>query len=133
MPKLSHFREKEYYYFSGKVSELCRSLAFAGIAVIWIFKADKTGMTIDEKLLLPLIFFVATLAFDLFHYLWGTLIWGFFVRKEEKKLKDVATEDPDLEAPAWFNWPTNIFFYLKAILVIIGYVFLFIHLVKIIA
>jgi hypothetical protein len=89
MPKLSHFREKEYYYFSGKASELCRNLAFAGIAIIWIFKVDKTGMSIDKKLILPLISFVATLAFDLFQYLWGTIIWGFFVRKQEKNLKDV--------------------------------------------
>jgi len=132
MPKLSHFREKEYYYFSGKVSELCRNLAFAGIAIIWIFKTDKTGITIDKELILPLIVFVATLTFDLFQYLWGTIIWGCFVRQQEKKLKDVATEDPELEAPAWFNWPTNIFFYLKTILVITGYTLLFIHLVKII-
>jgi hypothetical protein len=132
MPKLSHFREKEYYYFSGKASELCRNLAFAGIAIIWIFKVDKTGMSIDKKLILPLISFVATLAFDLFQYIWGTIIWGFFVRKQEKNLKDVATEDPELEAPAWYNWPTNIFFYLKAVSVIIGYILLFIHLVKVI-
>jgi hypothetical protein len=83
--------------------------------------------------MLPLIFFVATLSFSLLQYLWGTMIWGYFTRKEEKKLTDVANEDPELEAPAWYNWPTNTFFCLKTISVIIGYILLFIHLVKIIA
>ncbi|MDQ1354409.1 MAG: hypothetical protein QG657_4718 [Acidobacteriota bacterium] len=133
MPKLSHFREKEYNYFSGKVSELIHNLSFAGIAIIWIFKTDQTGITIDKEFILPLISFIASLAFGLFHYLWGTIIWGYFTRKAEKKLTDVATEDPELKAPAWYNWPTNTFFCLKTIFLTIGYILLFRHLVRYIA
>jgi hypothetical protein len=32
--------QKDSYEFSGKASEISRQLAFAAIAVIWLFKTD---------------------------------------------------------------------------------------------
>ena len=38
--KLSDYRET-YYEFSGKASDVTRQLAFAGIAIVWIFKIEE--------------------------------------------------------------------------------------------
>jgi hypothetical protein len=130
MPKLSKFRES-YDYYSGKLSEIGRNLAFAGIAVIWIFKKNDSSLTIDEKLVLPLLLFVITLTFDFLHYSWATIIWGYFTRSEEKKLTNAAVEDPNLVAPAWYNWPSIFFFASKSLSIILGYIFLFCYLIKI--
>jgi hypothetical protein len=63
------------------------------------------------------------LFFDLLHYIYGTIIWGCFRRKEEKKGKEpesVVTAQP------WFNWPSITLFSLKLLLVVAGFFFVFI-------
>ena len=42
MPTLKDYRA-DFYTFTGKASDITRQLAFAGIALIWIFKTDRTG------------------------------------------------------------------------------------------
>ncbi|MCJ7484248.1 MAG: hypothetical protein MUO31_14945 [Thermodesulfovibrionales bacterium] len=143
MLKLSEWRKDHYYYFSGKASELARNHSFAGIAIIWIFKTvNGVHFGLPKKLFYPIIFFALSILIDLFQYVWGTIIWGYFTRKEEKKIerkikelksKNVISnieQDPDIDAPRWYNWPTNTFFTLKIILVVIGYFFLFQFLIE---
>ena len=48
----------------------------------------------------------------------GTIIWFMYFRRKEKagiKLGD------EFEAPAWFNIPTWIFFYLKSTSMLVAY------------
>ena len=78
---------KDFYEFSGKASDITRQLAFAAIAVIWLFKTDApTGeITIPPALILPGILIVASLAADLLQYVAASLIWGGYSYYLERK------------------------------------------------
>ncbi len=87
--KLSEYRET-YYEFSDKASAAARQLAFAGIAVIWIFRIEQeAGVGIEPDLLLPLALLALSLAFDLLQYITATFVWGLFQWHQERKLENV--------------------------------------------
>jgi hypothetical protein len=119
--KLKDFRH-DYYEASATASARVRNLAFAGIAIVWVFKAGEgVASAIPSPLIFPLILFAATLTLDLFQYLSGTLVWGAFHRLKEK---NGIEEEADIDAPRWSNWPALGFFWAKAVAVIGGYAYL---------
>jgi hypothetical protein len=121
--KLSEYR-KEYYSLSAKASDVARQLAFAGIALIWIFKQDARPFPIIPRpLLLPSLLLAAALAADLLHYITATCIWGNFQWRKEKNKKQ-EEPDPELKAPRFYNWPALILFCLKLIFVAAAYCFI---------
>ena len=63
---LQDYRD-DFYTYSGKASDISRQLAFAGIAIIWIFKkkVPATGLTVPSELILPGILIVLALGVDL--------------------------------------------------------------------
>lgn len=112
-----------YYDSSGQLSDNCRKLAFAGIAVIWIFKQEDGGIYIlSTKLLWALFLVVSCLSFDLLQYIYKTVAWGIYHRKRE--LKD-SKSDREFLAPCWINWPAICFLGLKVISIIIAYIYIF--------
>jgi hypothetical protein len=112
--------KRDYQEFSGKLSDNARKLAFAGIAIVWIFKQEKESIFILPHLLkLAMLMFVITLSFDLLQYIYQTLTWGIFHRHFEKKL---PSEDSELMAPEYLNWPAIFFFWSKVIALTAGYV-----------
>lgn len=86
--KLKDARDN-YYFYTGKASELVRQLGLAGIAVIWLFKKEVAGVPkIPEELLLPLVLIVLGLALDLLQYVSASIIWGVFQRWKEKRVEE---------------------------------------------
>jgi hypothetical protein len=119
--KLSDYK-KDYDALTGKASDVARHLSFAGIAIVWIFKSGEGPETsLPKLLLLGLGLFAASLFFDLLHYVIASVVWGNFHRKQEKQLTNPA-DDPDLTAPAYYNWPAICLFGLKLVAVLAGYV-----------
>jgi len=103
--KLADYRA-DFYIFSGKASDLCRQLAFAGIALIWVFRANGlNGPTLPDTLTWPAALIVLALTFDLAHYLVASCIWRWFYRTKEKakvsESDDTIYHDPALETPIW--------------------------------
>ena len=81
--------KRDYYDFSGKASDVARSVAFAGVAIVWIFRVSGSdGPKPPGSLLLPLALLAAGLGLDLLHYIWGAATWGLFHRYHESKLGD---------------------------------------------
>lgn len=116
--KLSEFKE-DYYYFTGKLSDINRQIAFAGIALIWVFKKGKElDFQIDDELILPAILIVSALAFDIFQYIYQSITWSIFYTIKNRKYK---TEDKKLESPECLNYPAWFFFSVKVILVLVAY------------
>ncbi len=112
-----------YYWYTEKASDVARTLAFAGIALIWIFKVGDSGTPrIPHRLLPPTFFLAGSLILDLLQYVVASILWGGFHRFKEKTIP--AGEDPEFEAPAWMNWPAILFFYGKLILVALGFLLL---------
>lgn len=121
--KLCEYK-KDYQWFSGKTSDVVRQLAFAGIAIIWIFKQDgKPLPAIPRELLWPTIFLALSLAADLLQYVSATIIWGSFHCYHEKK----NSGDRDIKASTKLNWPTNILFYTKIFFVVFAYALMILY------
>ncbi len=115
-----------YEYFSGKASEIARTLSLSGIAIIWVLRETSSSAPfLSPALYWPGIFFVGALSADLLHYVYGAIVWGVFHRRQE--LRGLA-RDAEFKAPRWVNWPTFTFFSLKLLLVGIGYALLLVHL-----
>ena len=119
--KLKDCRDS-YYDYSKKASEILRYLGFAGIALIWMFRVEKAGVTtVPVALVWPAILLVSGLTLDLFQYVYGTIAWGTYHRMMEKR---DTPEDKEFEAPRWLNWPTNAFFTLKIPAIAVAYILL---------
>lgn len=118
--KLSDYRQT-YYEFSGKLSDVARHLAFAGIALVWLFRIQEDHVPkIPKELILPAITLALTLAFDLLHYLSGSVVWGIFQWYQERQLTDLS-ENPDLDSSSILKWPQFTFFVLKIVTVTLSY------------
>lgn len=117
---------EDYYWFSGKTSDVTRQLSFAGIAIIWIFKTmDATVILLPKEFILPLFWFVISLASDLLQYVSSTIIWGVLHRHIEIKK---IPEDENFEVNQYLNWPSIGFFWVKVLSVCIGYLLIIIYL-----
>ncbi|MDH5911032.1 hypothetical protein L8R80_00405 [Vibrio splendidus] len=107
-----------YYTHTGSLSAVCRQLAMAGIAVVWIFVQKESGkVSIPAELITPLIFFIVGLALDLLQYMYSSAAWGIVNRVMEMRF----TEKDEFKVNRIINWPTNVFFWAKSTSVIIGY------------
>ena len=120
--KLSKFLD-QYQFFSGKASDVARQLAFAGIAIVWIFKiTEGESVKLDQNLLVPTMLFSLSLLLDLMQYATAALTWGVFHRYQEKKPENTA--DSEIKTPPSLNWPTLTFFWLKLFCVFFAYIYL---------
>ncbi len=119
-----------YYELSGKASDVARQLAFAGIALIWIFhERGNAPIALPASLVAPAALFVCGLGFDLLQYVSGALIWGAFQRLQERRLGPDSKKA--LSAPPWFNWPGLFFFWSKLLLILAAYVLLLAYLLSV--
>ena len=122
--KLQDYRE-DFYTFSGKASDLNRQLAFAGIAIIWLFKKDNlAGLSIPRELLWPGMLIVTSLALDMIHYVVASVIWRHFYRSKEKA---GIGEDKELMHEAYLELPIYLLFAAKIVVVLVAYVLLLNH------
>jgi hypothetical protein len=116
----------QYYTHSGSASAVGRQLAFAGLALVWIFKATVAGADRVPPDLLPAATLLAlTLGFDLLQYALAALLWGVFQRKKELEFIAIAKRGQkppeEFKAPRWINWPALAFFSVKLVSLVIGY------------
>ncbi|GHV14422.1 hypothetical protein FACS1894179_01480 [Bacteroidia bacterium] len=127
--KLKEIRES-YEFHTGKLSDIVRQLAFAGIGIIWIFRTSNSDNSnyIPNELLYPLISLITSLVFDIFHYLYSSVFWYIIYFKSRKKDNN---EESDVEEKECWSIPSWLFFALKTLFLIIAYILLFIYLLKI--
>jgi hypothetical protein len=125
--RLSDWSDKAHT-FTRQLSELNRYLAFAGIAIIWIFKTDIAGnISIPEQLFSPLVILVLALFLDFLQYVYSATVWTLFFRYHENNKQKNPEEEKyktdDVKAPKILpNLSYILFFYPKVILNIIGYI-----------
>lgn len=124
--QLSEIR-KAYEELSGSLSKVNRQLTFAGIGIVWLFRVtDSTGnTTIDTDMLMPILFFVISFAFDVLQYLYLSIAWYIFYwrqRNDRVKEDDEVNESEYMNIPAWIMW------FLKVVALIIAYCSLGIYL-----
>ena len=121
--KLSDYK-RDFYDFSGKASEVTRNLAFAGIALAWVFKVEGDPVPhLPTELLLPVALLASGLFVDCLHYVVASLIWGNFHLYHERRLAK-PTDDPQLKHSRWLDRPILALFWFKIFLVAAAYVWM---------
>lgn len=125
--KINDYKDT-YKRYSKLASDRIRVAAFAGIAIVWLFKdVDAQGAVhIGVNLLWPLSMFVASVISDLLQYLLGYIIWFFTFRKHEKSIDD-KNHDQELNHSSFLALPIHLFFALKVIFIGVGYTLLLKH------
>jgi hypothetical protein len=113
---------QSYYYNSGKASDICRKLGFAGIALIWAFRVTRGKETIiPDNLRWAGVLLIAGLALDFLHYIVGTIVWGAYNRFKETQN---TPETQEFLAPRWINYPSNTCFVLKQVAIFLACILL---------
>ena len=103
---------KTYDFYTEKLTEQGRKLAFAIAAICWFFKTPE--VTFPQDILLSLVFVVSFLLFDVLQYLIGALLTGGWARSREKKMwKEKGTVEGEIDKPAWLDKPVKGLFLLK--------------------
>ena len=117
--KLSEIREA-YEKLSGSLSKFNRQLAFAGIGIVWLFRVtDSAGnTTVDSGMLVPVLLFVISFAFDLLQYLYLSIAWYVYYWCQRKK---GVIEDGEVNEPEYMNVPAWIMWFFKVVALIIAY------------
>lgn len=110
---LKDFRAGQWEITS-RASDVARQLAFAGVAAAWVMRSGNGALAAGLRW--PIALLVLVLALDFLQYAWAAAVWPFWTRLQEKR---GATGE--LFAPRWFNWPTNVFFYGKMVVLAAGY------------
>jgi hypothetical protein len=124
---LQQYRD-DFYTYSGKASDVSRQLAFAAIAIIWLFKHETAGqLNVPRELIRPGIFVVLALALDLLQYCLAAAIWYFFYRSQERKH---VSETAEIKHSVWLERPISLFFWVKIILVVLAYYYILIFLLR---
>lgn len=117
--KVSKVRE-HYATQTAKLSDVARSLALAGLAVVWIFRSEAGQ--IPPLLFIPAGVFVLALAADLTQYMIAAWNW-----QTQANLVQKSDETDEHKVPASANkWPERLHV-IKAPLVLFGYVILIVH------
>jgi hypothetical protein len=115
---------------TGKLSEVARQAAYAGFAVIWIFKTGtETSYHLDRSLILAGALLALALCCDLAQYAVSVLLRWRHARLEERR-RGVNYAGDDLTFPLRQNRVPYALFALKVALVAVGYAILIVHLVR---
>ena len=124
--KLADLREA-YKDYSRRAGDIVRQLAFAGIAVVWLFRVEDSGQPhLDPDFVGVAFLLVLTLTFDLFQYAFGTLILGSIARWKENRVEEDAT----FKIPRQANWPALSCLWLKIITGMVAYCWLLVLLFR---
>jgi hypothetical protein len=127
-PTLTDFQKevlKAIQDYSAQLGDTVRKLAFAGLAVVWVFKtSDAGGQHIDRTPLPATLALVITMIVDFAQYAYSAAAWTLFNRYYDRR--DLAP----VNAPSWMNAPNEILFWGKAIALAVAYGLLLAYLVR---
>lgn len=117
-----------YRDLSSKASNSLRQLAFAGIAIVWIFRrGEGAEIRLHPLLTLALVLLSLGLLLDLAQFLTLTLRWWRFGHASERRLHKEYHGDrrrmneEAFAAPADINKPAEVLFVAKCSAVLSGY------------
>jgi len=113
-----------YEEASGTLSTICRSIAFAGIGIVWVLANENTEV-FPRVLIGALVLLALSLLFDMLHYLYKTILFHIIFRKiERNKLPE------NYKTSILLNKPTWCMFWLKISFVIVAFGLISWHLIQ---
>lgn len=124
--KLKKFRDAQSKA-STRVSELCQTSSLGGIAAVWTLRVGNSTSAMPRLLLWAMVLFAAALLGDFIQHVWRTAAWGTMARCREKPLLSKDGEQEVLDPPTWVNRITLVFFVAKILVMLTGFVLLFVE------
>lgn len=116
---------------TGKLSDVARQAAYAGLAVVWIFKTgDAATYHLDRSLIWAAALLALALAFDLAQYAANVVLHWRNARREEDA-RGVDYKGKDITLPKSLHRVPYALFALKVALVAGGYVVLLGYLLRV--
>jgi len=122
---------QDYRLRTSKLSDVVRSLAFAGIALLWVFsngaQAPVGPIHLPGGLHGPAFALLATLVLDLLGQSYSVMGVRWFTRGAEKRrneLQSAAQAEFEFTYPVWFPLPAEVIFALKLVAVLVAYIWL---------
>ncbi len=115
---------------TGKLSDVARQAAYAGLAAIWIFKTgDAANYHLDRSLGWAGVLLVLALALDLAQYA-GNIVLRWRHARREEKTRGVDYSGADITLPKKLSRIPYALFALKVAFVAAGYVGLLFYLLR---
>lgn len=113
----------EHFYDSSRtLSTIVRNANYGLIGVVWILSHENVPEL--KNFFYPLLLIVLSLFCDLFQYLWKSITEGIFCHQYEKKDPRPDAYPKHISRGAW------VFFILKTLLTLLGFILIFIQLFK---
>jgi hypothetical protein len=120
----------EFYKNSSKLSDLIRNIAFVGIGIIWILSNEI--ITNISDYLFSLAAFTFGLLLDMFQYLWKTITLHCLFKAKEKEYDNKKIKDEEeILKPYYIERGSWVFFILKIVSILLGFILLFIYIFSI--
>ena len=127
-----------YYVFTGKSSEIVRMLAFGDCAIVWLF---RKGDILAFKWFWSFLPLCLSLLVDLLQYVYTAWKYSTLISKadeEIRKLKKQAIDNKmvlsqqaidtyQINIPRNINTLTRFLFYLKILVLFVGYITIMLH------
>jgi hypothetical protein len=118
---------------TAKLSDVSRQAAYAGLAVVWIFKTgDPSKYHLARTLLWAGALFALALAFDIAQYAYAVVRKWRNARQEET-LRGVDYKGRSITLPKEINYVPYALFALKVAIVALGYVIMLSYLFQVLA
>jgi len=116
---------------TAKLSDVTRQAAYAGLAVIWIFKTGEAATYhLERSLIWAGVLLALALALDLAQYAVSVALRWFNAREEER-VRGVDYKGKEVTLPKSINRVPYALFVLKVALVAAGYVMLLAYLLRV--
>lgn len=119
---------ESYSFYTEKITEQTRKLAFAAAGICWFFKTPNTIFPpmISGALFLVVLFFI----FDLTQYFVSAIILKNWARGQEIQAhEEKKTIDVDVDKPVSLDKPGFVFFCLKVAVLFFSYLFIGFHII----
>jgi len=113
----------QYSGFTKDLSDNIRKLAFASVAISWLFKSQENDF--PYIILYSIGAIVIFFFFDILQYLSGALVIKFWTEYKEKEFQNnTGTIEGDYLKPKWLDYPPFFCWVLKCIALLMSYWFL---------
>ena len=122
--------KEDIKYFCEKGHEISNHLAFAGIAIAWIFIESIDNIKLTAHMLMALIAFILTIGITLFHYVLFSVLYSLKYRSTPQGNNEEKTYVKSLNFANFAGWISQI---LKIFILAFGYIHLYFFLIEIVS
>ena len=120
---------ESYSDYTKILTETARKLGFAAAAICWFFKAPDNSF--PSHILIALGFVVLYFISDMLQFLFGAIVLRFWTRSKEKKMcRETGTIEGDYKKPAWLDYPSFTLWWIKVVCLLLGFLFIGVHLLS---